>query len=353
VTQAENFHDDCARSLGPQGAAALEPLRHGTLVVTGGSGFVGVWLSTLCTYLNDKHNFGIELVLTARRKARLDDSAPHLTGRRDMRFVAADIRQFIDIPAAASWIIHATGSPDNRAHVGNPMETMDVISAGTYRVLRTAEQCLNFRMLVNLSSAAVYGSQPAELDALPEDFIGRVDPATMPSAYAEAKRYGEALCASARSQSRTPVVIARPFTFIGPFQALDAPWAINNFLHAALRQQPLKIQGDGNTRRSFLYGSDAAFLLLRMLVGGTNGSVFNVGHPDAIALNDLAALVVRKSGLPLEIKTNTAGGRAATAHLVPDMTRANQAFDFKPAFSIADSVERTLAWHRARAKITA
>jgi len=140
------------RSLGPVGASALEPLRGGTLVITGGSGFVGVWLSTLCAYLNDKHNFGIALVLTARRKARLDDSAPHLAGRRDIHFVAADIRQFIDIPASASWIIHATGSPDNRAMSSNPMETMDVISAGTYRVLRTAEQCLNFRMLVNLSS---------------------------------------------------------------------------------------------------------------------------------------------------------------------------------------------------------
>ena len=338
------------RSLGPRGAAALEPLRHGTLVVTGGSGFVGAWLATLCAYLNDKHNFGIELVLTARRKTRLDESAPHLVGRRDICFVATDIRQFIDLPASASWIVHATGTPDNRAHVGNPMETMDVISAGTYRLLRTAEQCLNLRMLLNLSSAAIYGSQPAELGALPEDYVGRVDPAAMPSAYAEAKRYGEALCASARSQSRTPVVIARPFTFIGPFQALDAPWAINNFLYAALQQQTLKIQGRGDTRRSFLYGSDAAFLLLRILVGADSGSIFNVGNPDAITLRDLADLVVRKSGLPLDIETNTAGGRAATSHLVPDMARARKAFEFAPVFSVADSIERTLSWHRARAK---
>jgi nucleoside-diphosphate-sugar epimerase len=348
----ENFHEDCARSLGRQGTPLLEPLRHGTLVVTGGSGFVGLWLATLCTYLNDSHNFGIELVLTARRKARLDQTAPHLSGRRDIRFIASDIRQFIDIPASASWIVHATGSPDNRAHANNPMETMNVISGGTYGILRAAEQCLNLRMLVNLSSAAIYGNQPPDLRTLPEDFIGRVDPATMASAYAEAKRYGESLCASARNQSRTPVIIGRPFTFVGPFQALDAPWAINNFLHSALRQQPLKLLGDGNTRRSFLYGSDAAFLVLRMLTGGASGGIFNIGHSENITLNDLAALVVRKSGLPLDIKTNIAGGRVGTAHLLPDMTRTEQIFGFKPAFSIANSVERTLSWHRARETAT-
>jgi nucleoside-diphosphate-sugar epimerase len=344
------FQEDCAHSMGPEGVAALEELRHGTLVVTGGSGFVGLWLATLCAHLNDRHNFGVSLVLTARRKTRLEQIAPHLSNRKDIRFAAVDIRQFIEIPPAASWIIHATGTPDARIHAGSPMETMDVISAGTYRVLRAAEQCLNLRMLVNLSSASVYGSQPAELDALPEDYVGRVDPAYTPSAYAEAKRFGEALCASARSQSRTPLVIARPFTFIGPFQALDAPWAINNFFHAALHRQPLKILGDGNTRRTFLYGSDVAFLLLRALVAGRNGDIFNIGHPDAITLRDLAKLVVKASGQPLEIKTNTEGGRAAHAHLVPDMTRATEKLGFKPAIALADAIERTLAWHHGRAK---
>jgi dTDP-glucose 4,6-dehydratase len=349
----EDFRQDCTRSLADQGAAALDALRQGTLVITGGSGFVGLWLATLCAHLNDKHNFGIELVLTARRSARVEETAPHLAGRRDIRFVTADIRQFIDVPQTAGWIVHATGTPDARAHASNPMETMDIISAGTYRVMRAAEQCVNLRMLVNLSSAAVYGSQPSDLPAIPENFIGRVGPASMPSAYAEAKRYGEAMCASARSQSRTPVVIARPFTFIGPFQALDAPWAINNFLHAALKQQSLKIQGNGNTRRSFLYGSDAAFLLLRILTAGINGGVYNVGHPDAITLRDLADLVVKRSGLALDIKTNTAGGKASTAHLVPDMSLVTQSFAFQPAFSIADAVGRTLAWHRARAEADA
>ena len=167
----------------------LDALRQGTVVVTGGSGFVGLWLAALCAYLNDKHNFGIELVLTARRKARLDEAAPHFANRRDIRFVTADVRKFIDIPQSASWIVHATGTPDERAHASTPMETMDVISAGTYRVMRAAEQCVNLRMLVNLSSAAVYGIQPPELTAIPENFIGHVDHDSMSSAYAEAKRY--------------------------------------------------------------------------------------------------------------------------------------------------------------------
>jgi hypothetical protein len=57
------------------------------------------------------------------------------------------------------------------------------------------------------------------------------------------------------SQYRIPVSTARAFTFVGPFQALDAPWALNNFMRDALSGQDIRLHGDGTTRRSYLYGS--------------------------------------------------------------------------------------------------
>lgn len=340
------LREDCARSLGNQGAAALTPLRQGTLVVTGGTGFVGLWLATFCAFLNDCHGFNLKLVLTARRYSRLTAAAPHLAGRSDVRFVSADIRQFIEMPSETSWIVHASGTPDSRVHVSSPIETMAVIAEGTYRILRAAEQCDNLRMMLHLSSALVYGAQPPDLAALSEDYVGAVNPVAVTSAYAEAKRYSEALCVSARSQSRTPLIITRPFTFIGPFQSLEAPWALNNFLYAALHAQPLKVLGDGRSVRSYLYGSDMAFLLLRILSSGHSGGLYNIGHPAGITLSELADLVVRASGAPLDIRYNTAGRQITASRLIPDMSRSHQDFSFTPTLTLPEAIERTLAWNR-------
>lgn len=341
---ATALFEDCSKSLRQNGANVLEPLRNSLLVVTGGSGFVGLWIATCCAYLNDYHNFRIRLLLTARRQKRFIDAVPFLAGRKDLSFVAKDIRQFIELPSEADWIIHAAASPDSREHATNPIETMAVIAEGTHRILRVADKCLKLRMMLHLSSALVYGAQPQDLAAIPEEYVGRVDSASITSAYAEAKRYSETLCASERSQSRIPVAITRPFTFLGPFQPLDAPWAINNFLHAALHGQPLKIQGDGQTVRSYLYGSDMAVLVLKMLTKGQSGGVYNLGNAEGITLESLAGLVVQRAGGALEIRYNT-GRQASRSRLVPDMGQVGRLFNFQPAFSLIEAIDRTLAFN--------
>lgn len=341
--------EDCARSLGPDGAERLAPLRGGTLVVSGGTGFVGLWVATLCALLNDRYDYGIRLVLIARNEATLADKAPHLRGRSDTRFMAEDVRRLIDLPAETTWVVHAAGTPDNRFHVGHPLETVQTITEGTHRVLRAAERCGELRMIAHLSSALVYGSRSAEAGAIAEDQFGALDPAAVSSIYAEAKRCSETLCAAARGEIRVPSIIVRPFTFIGPFQAIDAPWALNNFLHAALNDRSLRILGDGRTVRSYLYGSDAAYTLLRMLTGARAGGIYNLGHPEGISLGDLAEMVVRKTGKPLEIRRDTGGALLGVSRLVPDMGRCAREFGFKPAFTLSEAIDRALAWNRARA----
>lgn len=343
----EHLFDDCRHSLGPKGPERLEALRNSTILVTGGSGFIGTWLGTMIASLNDWHNFGIELILTARTRTRFEGVAPHLSSRKDIRFIVSDIRQLYAMPSETRWIIHAAGTPDSRQHASNPMETMSVIGEGTGRVLRSAEQCGDLRMLLHLSSALIYGSQPENLSSLSETYVGHVDTSSASSAYAEAKRYSEVHCAAARSQSRLPVSIARPFTFLGPFQSIDAPWALNNFIHAAMHGQPLKILGDGSAKRTYLYGSDAAKLLLCILANAKSGDVFNVGNFESISLVDLAKLVIDEIKLPLDIQFNTSRGMVSIAHLVPDMSRAEQAFGFKPATDLRRAIRRTIEWNRA------
>jgi dTDP-glucose 4,6-dehydratase len=335
------LYADCERSLQTTGVGGLDKLRGSTLFIAGGSGFVGLWLGVLAAYLNDRHDFKMTVTAAARRRARVAEQAPFLLSRPDYAFLQADVRQMAELPRDTSWIVNAAGSPDSRQHATDPVAAMSVFAEGTERLLRTAEQAVKLKSILHFSSSAVYDRSPPAEPPFAEP--SAVLDAT--SAYAEAKRYAEVLCAAFRTQARLPVVITRPFTFIGPFQALDAPWAVNHFLHAALEGQPLKVQGAGDSVRTLLYGSDMAVLALHQLVGGKTGSVYNLGAADGLTLREMAELVVAKAGRRLEIRYNTAGKKLAASRLVPDMSHSRADFGFTPAFSAAEAISRTLQWH--------
>jgi dTDP-glucose 4,6-dehydratase len=212
------------------------------------------------------------------------------------------------------------------------VETASTIADGTGHLLRLVEGSERLRNFLHFSSGLLNG-------------IG--EPGAS-SVYADSKRFGEALCAAYRSQSRVPVVITRPFTFIGPFQPLDAPWAANNFLHAALHGQPLKLLGSGEVARSYLYGSDMAVLALMQLTGGQSGEVYDLGGTQPLSLIHLAELVAAKADRRLEIRVNTAGRDVGGARLVPDMTKSVRDFGFRPAFETEETIARTLEWHRSQ-----
>lgn len=196
-------------------STALSALKGECILITGGTGFIGTWLTELVAFLNDTHNFNTRLILLSGRAYNFSAKAPHLAMRKDVVIIERDIRSLLDIPSDVSWIIHAAANPDNRLHASDPLKTMDVIVKGTESVLMAATRLPNLQKFLNISSGLVYGSQPLELETIPESFRGTLDFASIGSAHAEAKRMGETLCAVYRNQHRLPIVNARPFAFIG------------------------------------------------------------------------------------------------------------------------------------------
>ena len=201
-------------------------------------------------------------------------------------------------------------------------------------------------MMLNISSALVYGPQPLDLERIPEGHAGGPPSDAVSSVYAEAKRYSESLCAAARSQARIPTVNARPFAFIGPYQSIETPWAINNFIHDVLSGHPIRVLGDGKTVRSYMYASDMAFWYLRILTAATPGQSCNVGSPDAVTLEALAHLIAAQVSPRPEIRLQAAPRAVPISRLVPDVTFADAAFGLQSRVSLQQAIERTIEWNR-------
>lgn len=340
------FIQDCDAVLSDH-IADLRPLKNSTIAISGGTGFVGTWLAGLLRQLNENHNFNTQVTLIGRNRKRFKETRPHLADHKYISVMEDDIRRVTDLPKTTNWLIHAAATPDNRFHASHPLETMSVIADGTRTVLQLAERLSDLKALLNLSSGLVYGAQPMDVSGISESYQGIVGFGSVSNAYAEAKRYAETLCGAARSQSHTPIITARPFAFLGPYQALDRPWAANNFMYDALGGHPIRVLGNGQSVRSYLYGSDMALWLLMMLVKAPSGETYNVGSSHSVTLAEMAKLVADQAATKLEIKVGVSANHRHVSRFVPDVSHATKTLGVKVSVDLKTAIQRTMAWNRS------
>jgi nucleoside-diphosphate-sugar epimerase len=341
------INEDVHAVLTPASTEKLSPLKASTLAITGGTGFLGSWLLELVSVLNHKHNFGTEVVVFARDTDKFSRKRPHLASLPFVRLVKGDITYDCDLPRNTKWVIHAAANRDRRHHSSFPIQTMTVIAQGTERVLRSLESCTNLQMVANLSSGLVSGDQPLDMDRTPVGFNGVVPLNTVMSSYTEAKRYAELLCTSFRVEQRLPIINIRPFSFMGPYQTLESPWAVTSFIQDAIKSRPIRVLGNGNTTRSYMYPSDAAYWILRFLTAAESGRSYNLGSPEAVTLESLATAVATSFSPRPEIlfsAINKAG--APVSRLVPDTTTGAEEFGLQVTVPFSKALNRTLDWFR-------
>jgi dTDP-glucose 4,6-dehydratase len=338
--------EDCRTVVAANNLEVLSVLKNHHILVTGGTGFLGTWVAELVYFLNVNHQFNIRLSLLSRNANILESKAPHLASSAFISLINKDVRTLVDLPDDVSYVIHAASNPDSREHSLNPLQIIDAITNGTSNVLDKCTRLNNLRKILNLSSGLIYGRQPADMKALPETYMGSLDPAQINSLYAEAKRLSETIGTAYRTQYKLPIVTVRPFTFTGPYQGIDKPWAMNNFIRDALQKQPIRILGSGATNRSFMYGSDAAYWILAMLATGKEATCYNLGSKHGISIKVLAETVAAEFTPAPSVMSRT--GNETQDHVstfIPDTTAAEQTLGLKLTVDINASIKRTIQWH--------
>ena len=135
-------------------------------------------------------------------------------------------------------------------------------------------------------------------------------------------------------------VVLRPSNPFGPRQSTaGVQGAVAAFLGRALRGEPVRIWGDGEVVRDYLYIDDLAELAAIAGLSGQTG-VFNVGSGEGHSLNELCATIGRVTGRPLQVEYLP--GRAFDVRkVVLDVTAARSRFGWTPAVALEDGIART------------
>jgi dTDP-glucose 4,6-dehydratase len=333
------IQEDCAKSC--VNISNLEKLRSSEILITGGTGFVGTWLTEMIIYLNENFNFNVTIYLLSRNAVPKNNYSKF----KYIQFIRSDIKNVKELPNTLNYVLHAAGSPDSREHVSNSIKTIDTFYKGTQNILDLASRLPNLIKLIHFSSNKIYGSNYSTTPI--DESKTTIDGYNNQDIYAESKRISETLCKAYMSELHLPIIITRPFAFIGPFQTLDKPWALNNFIRDSMLGGPIRILGNELTTKSYMYGSDLAYYILNILSQGKVGEIYNLGSSYPTTLFELANKIKNLINSEIEIKIKSSKDHYyKTSFDVPKMTKIEVHLNIKPAFGIEESLKRTILWNK-------
>ncbi len=318
-------------------------LRGARVLVTGATGWFGTWLLDALVAINRAASLDLRIVAVSRRPAAFAARHPRLHAACEIEWITADVRDSTwTVAGPLTHVVHGATEASAKLNRDDPQRMFDTIVDGTRNVLRIAAADPDAKVLL-VGSGAVYGVQPANLQALSEDHALVSNPLDATQAYAEGKRAAEHLAAIAHASRSAHVKLARCFAFAGPHMPFDAHFAVGNFIRDALEGDAIRIAGNGLPRRSYLYPSDLVVWLLTILVEGQAMRPYNVGAHESLSIRDLADLCKVSAGRATEVVVVGASGGS---DYVPDTTRARTELGLEVRVPLAETIDRTTAWRR-------
>jgi UDP-glucuronate decarboxylase len=307
------------------------------VLISGGAGFIGSWLSDALLGL------GATVTCVDNLSTGTIENIDHLLSDRRFSFMQADVVNFT-VSEKYDYLLHLASRVTPGDYQQHPIETLLVNSLGSYRMLELARK-MDSRVLYS-SSSEVYGD--AQIVPTPEDYWGNVNPIGPRSCYDEGKRFSEALFAGYRREHGLDVRVARIFNSYGPRirQAGSYARVAGRFTWQAISGDLITVFGDGSQTRSLCYVADTVEGLLLLLASrNARGETVNIGAPEEITILDLAKKIkaIAQSESRIEFCPLPAEDPRRRC---PSISKAKRLLAWAPTVSLDEGLGRTIQWFR-------
>ena len=308
-------------------------------LVTGGAGFIGSHLVDLL--LADGHKVSVidNFSTGSIENLRSHLSNPSLTITEgdilDADLVEKSVNQ-------SERVFHFAAAVGVMNIMANPLSSLETNIRGSENVLNS---CANSNVPVLIaSSSEIYGKNAS--DALNEDSDRIIGPPQMIRwSYSDAKAIDESLAISLHQKKGLETRIVRLFNTVGPRQVGHYGMVVPRFVHAALRQEPLIVFGNGAQTRCFGHVSDitSAIMLLDQSKEAV-GRPINVGVNKEISIIDLANEVIKQTKSNsqvafMEYKDAYPKGYEDMQRRVPDNSLLREITNWTPKKNLTNIIE--------------
>lgn len=251
------------------------------ILVTGGAGFAG------SNIVNKLLDYGAEVCVLDNLYAGYLEFLP---SHKNLKFVKGDIsnRELVEeLVKEYKLIIHAAAK-SIVASTKNPYEDYETNIGGTLNLLISCKKH-GVDKFVYIGSASVYGN-PTVLPVTEESSNYTLTP------YATSKYAGENYCISFYESYNLPISIIRYSNVYGINQHPNNPYTgvVSKFFDAALKNEDIKIHGNGEQTRDFTFVYDSVDATIEVLINPKSvGQIYNCGSGFETSINDLAKKIIQ------------------------------------------------------------
>jgi UDP-glucose 4-epimerase len=256
------------------------------ILVIGGNGFIG-------SHVVDAMVAGGARVRVLDRPGSLRGDKSHAVDYRYGDF--SDVAILVDALADSDLVVHLASTTVPGTADMDPIADIETNLVPSVRLLQQMRALSVERLLYLSSGGTVYGN--ARTVPIPEDH--EREPL---SSYGIVKVAIENYIGSFAARAGIKSLILRPSNPYGPRQGhIGVQGVIATFFQRMVNGEPIKIWGDGENVRDYIYIED----LVRFMTLGVERSltgVFNVGSGQGSSVNEVLAVITEVSGITPEVK---------------------------------------------------
>jgi GDP-4-dehydro-6-deoxy-D-mannose reductase len=303
------------------------------ILITGGAGFVGQWLSRALleqgwkVYAGTLEGAPPAQVLNEKERGAICWTPLDVTSDESIR-AALDA-------SAPERLVHLAGiafAPEANA---SPVRAFEINAMGAMRLLSALNGASNVRTLI-VGSAEEYGAQ--DKSAYPIAESATLRPLTP---YAVAKAAQELIALQFFRSQNMPVVCTRSFNHsgVGHGASYLLPTLVRRVRELPKKGGTLKI-GNGAVIRDYTHVADVAQAYLLLLERGIAGDVYNVCSGQGMTVRELAERVLKRAGVSAEISSEASLLRSIDVPvLVGNNAKLRDATGWKPRRSTDDIID--------------
>jgi UDP-glucuronate decarboxylase len=314
-------------------------INNGTIMVTGGAGFLG---SHLCDRLVER---GHDVLCVDNFFTGTKRNIAHLIGNPKFELMRHDVTFPLYVEVGQIYNLACPASPVH--YQFDPVQTTKTSVHGAINMLGLAKR-VKARIL-QASTSEVYGDP--EQHPQTESYWGKVNPIGIRACYDEGKRCAETLFFDYHRQFGLDIKVVRIFNTYGPRMHPNDGRVVSNFIVQALRNEDITLYGDGLQSRSFCYVDDLINGMIRMMgtPAGTTGPI-NLGNPLEFTMRELAETILNLTGSKSRLAFHPLP-QDDPRQRQPDISLARSALDWSPTIGLEDGLRETIEYFRRTLEI--
>ena len=257
----------------------------------------------------------------------------------DVDVIVGDILQPESIALAMAGIdcvIHLAAFGSVIESIENPLPNFRVNVQGTLNVLHAAYAAGVRKVVFASTGGAVMGDTPPP--------VSEVSVPRPISPYGASKLCGEAYCHAFAGCYGLETVILRFGNVYGPWSA-HKKGAVTTFIKALLRDEPIKIFGDGRQSRDFLHVSDLCDGIVRGVAASLPPpSTFHLASGVETTVRQLADLLIGIAGKRSHPITRRDARRGEVVRNFASSDRARLELGFGTHYGLETGLRETWTW---------